>query len=193
MRIVAPMRLHGLFPLLFALFAGTSVATEAPSARSTMDAGIPVHELDPASRPSRKPMFSEVVLHGLSFLDIPYRFGGTTRDRGLDCSGLVQKVFAESLGMSLPRTTRGQADMGVKVARKDLKPGDLVFFNTRRRAYSHVGIYMGNDRFLHAPSIGGKVRIEKLSVSYWSKRFNGARRVIKPKQPQLTAVSDALR
>lgn len=153
--------------------------------------GAPVQERIPTSQPSRKPVPTEVVLHGLSFLDIPYRYGGTTRDRGLDCSGLVQKVFAESMGLSLPRTTRGQAVAGKKVTRKELKPGDLVFFNTRRRAFSHVGIYLGNDRFLHAPSKGGKVRIEKLTVAYWNKRFNGARRVI-PTQSQpspLTTVS----
>ena len=149
---------------------------------------VPVVSIDPAATPSRKPQLTEVVLRGLSFLDIPYRFGGTTRDRGLDCSGLVQKVFAESLGMTLPRTTRGQSQSGVKIARKELTPGDLVFFNTRRRAFSHVGIYVGNDRFLHAPSKGGKVRIEKLSVPYWNKRFNGARRVIKT-QTQLTAAT----
>lgn len=185
MRIVTPMRFFTALPFLLACMLGPVHATEAPSAQAD---AIPVVSVDPTAKPSRKPQLTEVVLHGLSFLDIPYRYGGTTRDRGLDCSALVQKVYFESLGMSLPRTTRGQALTGVKVARKELKPGDLVFFNTRRRAFSHVGIYLGNDRFLHAPSKGGKVRIEKLSVSYWNKRFNGARRVIKP-QTQLTAAT----
>lgn len=184
MRIVASMRFFLACPILLMCLLSPAQANEVRS----QPLEVPVVSIDPAANPSRKPQLTEVVLRGLSFLDIPYRFGGTTRDRGLDCSGLVQKVFAESLGMTLPRTTRGQSQSGVKIARKELKPGDLVFFNTRRRAFSHVGIYVGNDRFLHAPSKGGKVRIEKLSVPYWNKRFNGARRVIKP-QTQLTAAT----
>lgn len=184
MRIVTPMRFFLACPILLMCLLSPAQATEVRS----QPLEVPVVSMDPASTPSRKPQLTEVVLRGLSFLDIPYRFGGTTRDRGLDCSGLVQKVFAESLGMTLPRTTQGQSQSGVKITRKELKPGDLVFFNTRRRAFSHVGIYVGNDRFLHAPSKGGKVRIEKLSVAYWNKRFNGARRVIKP-QTQLTAAA----
>jgi len=187
MRIVSPMRIFTVLALLLTLSSGMAHATEAPSAM----AAVAVVSMDPATHPSRKPPLTEIVLHGLSFLDIPYRYGGTTRDRGLDCSALVQKVYAEALGLNLPRTARAQAHAGDKVARKDLKPGDLVFFNTRRRAFSHVGIYLGNDRFLHAPSKGGKVRIERLSVGYWNKRFNGARRIIKP-QTQLTAVSHSL-
>jgi len=186
MRIVTSMRLAAALLFLSIHALTPAYANEVPSA----PADVPVVSLDPTVKPSRKPYPTEVVLHSLSFLDIPYRFGGTTRDRGLDCSGLVQKVYAESLGLDLPRTTRGQATSGRKIARKDLKPGDLVFFNTRRRAFSHVGIYLGNDRFLHAPSSGGKVRIEKLSVGYWNKRFNGARRVIAP-QTQLTSVVHA--
>lgn len=184
MRIVTPMRFFLACPILLMCLLSPAQATEARS----QPLEVPVVSMDPAATPSRKPQLTEVVLRGLSFLDIPYRFGGTTRDSGLDCSSLVQKVFAESLGMTLPRTTQGQSQSGVKIARKELKPGDLVFFNTRRRAFSHVGIYVGNDRFLHAPSRGGKVRIEKLSVPYWNKRFNGARRVIKP-QTQLTAAT----
>ncbi|KAA3651529.1 MAG: glycoside hydrolase [Proteobacteria bacterium] len=121
---------------------------------------------------------SELIVQGLSFLDTPYRFGGTSRDTGIDCSALVQLVFQRALGLDLPRTTQELAEIGERLKRPQLKAGDLVFFNTRRRAYSHVGIYLGGDRFLHAPSSGGKVRIESLNTRYWNKRFNGGRRVV---------------
>ncbi|QID18124.1 C40 family peptidase [Nitrogeniibacter mangrovi] len=158
-------------------------------AQSAPPADVPVAELDPNTHPSRRPPGDEVVMRSLSFLDTPYRYGGTSRATGLDCSALVQKVFAEAVGMQLPRTARAQAGAGKHVSRKALRPGDLVFFNTRHRAYSHVGIYLGNDRFVHAPSKGSVVRIEHLSVRYWSRRFNGARRLINP-PTQLSAVSD---
>lgn len=133
---------------------------------------------------------SELIVQGLTFLDTPYRFGGTSRDTGIDCSGLVQLVFQRALGLDLPRTTQELSQLGERLKRTQLKAGDLVFFNTRRRAYSHVGIYLGGDRFLHAPSRGGKVRIEDLSARYWTKRFNGGRRVVSntadPAQDALT-------
>jgi cell wall-associated NlpC family hydrolase len=147
---------------------------------------VPVIELDPAVKPSPRGPAAEVVVRGLSFLGIPYRWGGDTRASGLDCSGLVNKVYLEAAGIALPRTTRELAQSGRQVARKELKAGDLVFFNTLRRPFSHVGIYLGGGRFLHAPSKGGKVRVEQLAERYWSKRFNGARRII-PAPTQLTA------
>jgi cell wall-associated NlpC family hydrolase len=119
----------------------------------------------------------DVLLKGLEMVGIGYRFGGTGLD-GLDCSGYVQAVYREALGLMLPRTARGQADVGSRVGRAELKPGDLVFFNTMRRAFSHVGIYLGDDYFLHAPSSGGFVRLEYMQDSYWGKRFDGARRIL---------------
>ena len=107
-----------------------------------------------------------------------YRSGGTSPETGLDCSGLVLNVFRNAIGFDLPRTAAEMARMGDKIGRKDLKPGDLVFFNTMRRTFSHVGIYLGDGKFVHAPSSGGKVRVEAISTNYWSKRFNGARRLI---------------
>jgi len=156
-------------------------------ARASETIDVPVIELDPTVKPSRQGTSAEVVMRALSFLGIPYRFGGMTRDLGIDCSALVQRVFLEAAGIALPRTTVELAQSGVKVGRSDLKIGDLVFFNTRRRPFSHVGIYLGRDEFLHAPSKGGKVRIEKLSVRYWSHRFNGGRRVLEPTTPLNTA------
>jgi cell wall-associated NlpC family hydrolase len=113
-----------------------------------------------------------------SLLGIRYVHGGDSlSDGGFDCSGLVKKVFGDALGLNLPRTAAEMAKLGNSVNKEELKPGDLVFFNTMRRAFSHVGIYLGENRFLHAPSTGGVVRVESMDTSYWSKRFNGGRRL----------------
>lgn len=120
----------------------------------------------------------ELMNQGMEYLGIRYRFGGNSPATGLDCSGLVQNVFRNALGLNLPRTAREMARLGDKVGRQDLKPGDLVFFNTMRRTFSHVGIYMGEGRFLHAPASGGRVRIDEIGERYWSQRFNGARRLL---------------
>jgi cell wall-associated NlpC family hydrolase len=119
----------------------------------------------------------ELVVRALSFVGVNYRHGGETPETGFDCSGLVRHVFRESLGLLLPRTSRDISRVGETVQRDELQPGDLVFFNTLRRGFSHVGIYLGEDRFVHAPARGGEVRIEDMRKSYWVKRFNGARRI----------------
>lgn len=121
---------------------------------------------------------AQLVFEALSYLGIPYRFGGTSRTAGLDCSGLVLNVFRNAVGLDLPRTAREMAALGDKIGRSELEPGDLVFFNTMRRTFSHVGIYLGDGKFVHAPSSGGKVRVESISTRYWAKRFTGARRLI---------------
>ena len=116
---------------------------------------------------------------GLGYLGIRYRKGGNGPESGgFDCSGLVKKVFGTSMGLSLPRTAAEMAKTGDKVNRQELMPGDLVFFNTLNRAFSHVGIYLGNSQFLHSPRTGGVVRVESMDVSYWRKRFNGGRRLV---------------
>ena len=120
----------------------------------------------------------DLVLRGLELVGIRYRRGGTDPENGLDCSGFVQLVYSESIGKLLPRTAREQSEVGNTVDRSELKPGDLVFFNTMRRAFSHVGIYLGDNRFVHAPRVGSEIRVEDMNQSYWVKRYNGARRVI---------------
>ena len=120
----------------------------------------------------------DVILQGLKMVGVSYRRGGTSEDAGLDCSGFVQLVFKDSLGTLLPRTAREQSEVGEIVDTSQLKPGDLVFFNTMRRAFSHVGIYLGDNHFLHAPKPGAEVRVESMDSSYWIKRYNGARRII---------------
>lgn len=124
---------------------------------------------------------ASLVDTGLGYLGIRYRKGGNGPESGgFDCSGLVKKVFGTSMGLSLPRTATEMAKVGDKVNKQGLIPGDLVFFNTMNRAFSHVGIYLGESRFLHSPTTGGVVRIESMDVSYWRKRFNGGRRVLEP-------------
>jgi cell wall-associated NlpC family hydrolase len=124
----------------------------------------------------------EVVNHRLiddamSHLGVRYRYGGSTPQTGFDCSGLVRWVFDQSVGVVLPRRAIEIAQLGAKIDMDDLKPGDLVFFNTLRKTFSHVGIYLGDGRFVHAPSRGGKVRVEELDDNYWRTRFTGGRRI----------------
>ncbi len=125
---------------------------------------------------------SDLVLSAMNFLGVPYRRGGDSADEGFDCSGFTRHVFEMSLGLVLPRRADQQArDQSLaQVAREELKPGDLVFFNTMRRAFSHVGIYVGEGKFIHAPRAGSAVRIEDMRQAYWAKRFNGARRAELP-------------
>lgn len=106
----------------------------------------------------------------------PYQWGGSSPRAGFDCSGLAHYAWQQAAGIKLPRTARQMSRAGSKIAKKRLIPGDLVFFNTQRRRYSHVGIYVGGGRFVHAPSKGKKIRLAKLSNPYWTKRYNGARR-----------------
>jgi cell wall-associated NlpC family hydrolase len=120
----------------------------------------------------------DLILKGLELVGINYRRGGTDPDSGLDCSGFVQLVFKDAVGKLLPRTAKEQSQVGDVVNKNELKPGDLVFFNTMRRAFSHVGIYLGDNHFLHAPRTGAEVRVEDMSQGYWVKRYNGARRVV---------------
>jgi cell wall-associated NlpC family hydrolase len=119
----------------------------------------------------------ELVLRSLSFIGVNYRRGGESPEVGFDCSGFVRHVFRETLGLALPRTAREISRVGESVSTDNLEPGDLVFYNTRRKGFSHVGIYLGEHRFVHAPASGGEVRLEDMRTGYWMKRFNGARRI----------------
>ncbi|MDP1900476.1 MAG: C40 family peptidase [Rubrivivax sp.] len=121
---------------------------------------------------------SELVVSSMNFLGVRYRRGGNSAEQGFDCSGFTRYVFENSVGLVLPRRADQQArDSALAAVKKEeLKPGDLVFFNTMRRAFSHVGIYIGEGKFIHAPRSGSEVRIEDMRTSYWVKRFNGARR-----------------
>jgi hypothetical protein len=119
---------------------------------------------------------AEVVVRALGLVDVPYRYGGRT-PAGFDCSGFVGYIFGESTGMSLPRRSEEIGRVGASLNRRELAPGDLVFFNTLGRLYSHVGIYIGEGQFVHAPARRGRVRVDRLADPYWTVRYNGARRV----------------
>ncbi|KAF1008748.1 MAG: C40 family peptidase [Burkholderia sp.] len=122
-------------------------------------------------------MASDVVVGALSMIGVRYRWGGNSPDSGLDCSGFVRYVFQDTLGMLLPRRAEEMSRVGEKVRMSELMPGDLVFFNTMRRTFSHVGIYIGDNKFVHSPSTGSTIRVDDLDSSYWEKRFTGARRL----------------
>jgi cell wall-associated NlpC family hydrolase len=119
----------------------------------------------------------DVVVGALNMIGVRYRWGGDTPDSGLDCSGFVRYVFQDTLGMALPRRAEEMSRVGEKVRVSDLKPGDLVFFNTMRRTFSHVGIYIGDNKFVHSPSTGSTIRVDDMDDGYWEKRFTGARRI----------------
>ncbi len=125
---------------------------------------------------------SDMVITAMNFLGVPYRWGGTNEVTGFDCSGFTRHIFEMSLGLVLPRRADQQANAAglLEVARNDLRPGDLVFFNTMRRTFSHVGIYVGDGKFIHSPQAGGAVRLEDMRYAYWNKRYNGARRAGPP-------------
>lgn len=123
-------------------------------------------------------MASDLVLAAMTFIGVPYKYGGQSVDSGFDCSGFTRYVYEHSVGLVLPRRADEQAHASgmTNVKPDDLQPGDLVFFRTLRHAFSHVGIYVGDHRFIHAPRTGAEVRIEDMQTSYWASRYNGARR-----------------
>ena len=120
---------------------------------------------------------SEVLVNALSLSGIRYKYGGNSPEAGFDCSGFVRYVFKQAASLTLPRTALAMSQLGTPVTKNELQPGDLVFFNTLKSTFSHVGIYLGNNRFIHSPRAGGVVRIESMDTEYWAQRFNGAKRI----------------
>jgi len=120
---------------------------------------------------------SEIVVSAMGALGVPYRRGGNNFESGFDCSGFVRAIYEQTVGLILPRRAEQQAAVTQSIDRAELQPGDLVFFNTMRRTFSHVGIYVGDSKFIHSPKPGAEVRIEDMRVAYWSQRFDGARRM----------------
>jgi cell wall-associated NlpC family hydrolase len=149
------------------------------------------------SAPSAAPVRdSDMLFHALMASGVDYRRGGKSYQSGFDCSGLVAHVYREAYGLALPHNTQAQSELGDAITLSELEPGDLVFFNTQRRPFSHVGIYLGEGRFIHAPKEGAVVRTESLHARYWATRFDGARRImpmavtadypVPPKKPVVT-------
>lgn len=132
------------------------------------------NEFDEASWSARS---RAVLKNALSLSGIRYQYGGNSPETGFDCSGFVRYVYQQAANLSLPHSAKAISQIGQSIPKHELQPGDLVFFNTLKSAFSHVGIYMGNGRFIHAPSSGGKVRIENMQENYWKNRFNGAQRI----------------
>jgi hypothetical protein len=126
-------------------------------------------------RPAASEKGNEVALFALGLIDTGYRFGGKNPDAGLDCSGMVSYIFSRAAGLRIAGSAADMARLGRVVERSRLRPGDLVFFNTRNSPFSHVGVYIGDDRFVHAPSSNGRVRIDRLNASYYAQRFELAR------------------
>ncbi|MGF6378065.1 cell wall-associated NlpC family hydrolase [Paraburkholderia atlantica] len=148
-----------------------SLLTPQPKAASTESSGARSFLSGMAGKAG------DVVVGALNMIGVRYRWGGNTPDSGLDCSGFVRYVFQDTLGLALPRRAEEMSRMGEKVRVSDLKPGDLVFFNTMRRTFSHVGIYIGDNKFVHSPSTGSTIRVDDMDDGYWEKRFTGARRI----------------
>ena len=151
--------------------------------RGMMQAVVNVGKTVGAAGQNVSSQASDLVVNAMGYLGVPYRRGGTGI-QGFDCSGFVQAMYENTLGLVLPHNAKAQAAATEKIDKTELQPGDLVFFNTLRRAFSHVGIYVGEGKFIHSPRVGGEVRIEDMRDSYWIKRFNGARRV----NPELNKV-----
>lgn len=120
---------------------------------------------------------NDLVMYAVGMSDTPYRYGGNSSGDGFDCSGFVGHVYQHSLGISLPRTARAISNAGNPIKQSDLNPGDLVFYNTLNAPFSHVGIYIGDGKFVHSPKSGSRVRIEQMQMRYWQTRFDGARRI----------------
>jgi cell wall-associated NlpC family hydrolase len=164
--------------------ASAAPSSEDPVARFLSDKGLipatrPVAELAQQVRNTATDLASELVLSAMNFLGVPYRRGGTSEETGFDCSGFTRHVFENSVGLILPRRASEQAHSPQLVPvqqQAELKPGDLVFFNTLRQTFSHVGIYIGDNKFIHSPRAGGSVRVEDMRQAYWQQRYNGARR-----------------
>ncbi|OAM38597.1 C40 family peptidase [Eikenella halliae] len=118
----------------------------------------------------------DLIMNAMSLIGLSYRFGGNSPTQGLDCSGFMQYIFKRSMGITLPRTSAEMATVGQQVDRANLKPGDMVFFGSGGRV-SHVGMYIGNDRFIHAPRTGRDIEITSMNGNYWKSRYITARRV----------------
>lgn len=156
------MRRIYLYSLIFAALAGCASAPPTPPRPETTPVG---------------PERAEALLQVLLTLGVDYRNGGKSPESGFDCSGLVAHVFREAYGIRLPHNARAQSEMGLRVSLSELRAGDLVFYNTLNQSFSHVGIYVGDGRFVHAPKSGSQVRFEQVTARYWMRRFDGARRI----------------
>lgn len=189
----APPRLACLLsiPLLALTLSWIPGAAQASLSTATQ-ARASLNGLRLAQEPTVPTLRERVVQAGLEAIGTPYAWGGDDASEGFDCSGLVLHVFREIAGLELPRTARQQRTEGEAIKNKqNLRPGDLVFFATRGRGVtSHVGIYIGQNKFVHAPRRGAKVRVDEMKNPYWTKRYVGARRYLEPTPGQMLAQAE---
>ena len=150
---------------LAALVAGCG----SPAPRPTVASGTITQPLPPSEKGN------EIALYALGLIDTGYRFGGKNPEAGLDCSGMVSYIYNRAAGLKVAGSAADIARKGRPINRRDLRPGDLVFFNTRNAPFSHVGLYIGDERFIHAPSTNGRVRIDHMNARYYAQRFQAAR------------------
>jgi cell wall-associated NlpC family hydrolase len=162
MRKLGPLYL--LIPLCLLAACGS------PSPRPPASAETITQAVGPVS-----PLGNEIALYALGLIDTGYRFGGKNPEAGLDCSGMVSYIYGQVGGLKVHGSAADIARKGRAIEASGLRPGDLVFFNTRNRPYSHVGVYIGDARFVHAPSSNGRVRIDRLNDRYYAQRFEAAR------------------
>ncbi len=161
------------FPILIAaalLFSGHCLAAEETTASA--------EEEQPSFVSSSLGKAQTTLNYALSLVGVNYKFGGKSPETGMDCSGFVSHVFRQAADMLLPHNAKAISMFGKKIAISELQPGDLVFYNTMRHAYSHVGIYLGDNKFVHSSVTGRGVEVVDMKESYWVKRFNGARRML---------------
>jgi cell wall-associated NlpC family hydrolase len=178
--LAMPVSLYAISILL--LLASSACSAVEPRIESTANAPFPAQSAAEtpavvAADGDWTATAQEVLVNALSLTGIKYKYGGNSPETGFDCSGFVRYVFQQAASMTLPHNTRALSRLGKAVSLEQLQPGDLVFFNTLKTTFSHVGIYLGDNRFIHAPSAGGRIDVVNMNDSYWSKRFNGARRI----------------
>ncbi len=168
--------------ILFTLtWSGLSHADDLLQSANTQTnaEGITMTMVEESPPPRWSDKAQEVLMQALSLTGIQYKYGGASPDTGFDCSGFVRYVFSQAAKITLPPTARAISQIGKTVKKDELQPGDLVFFNTLKSAFSHVGIYIGNNKFIHSPRTGSSVRVENMDNVYWSSHFNGAQRLEK--------------
>jgi cell wall-associated NlpC family hydrolase len=170
------MNFKALFIFLILVFSSPSWAEVDSSNLSALDTA-PSAEVTQAAEQQWKSNIALIIDKAYELTGVKYKLGGSKPETGFDCSQFVKYVFEQALNLSLPPSARSLSKVGESIKFEDLQPGDLVFFNTRKSKFSHVGIYVGNYEFIHAPRTGKTIRVESLTKNYWLKRFNGATRV----------------
>jgi cell wall-associated NlpC family hydrolase len=177
-RVVPKIRVPSLIALLLCATSVCAQPADDPVLDLLKSRGLAPHAAIESVVAPMRTAAADLVMSAMNYLDTRYRRGGNSAEEGFDCSGFTRHVFDSVLGLQLPRRSAEQAQQAglAPVARTELQPGDLVFFNTLKRTFSHVGIYIGDGKFIHSPRTGQQVRIESMQESYWARRFDGARR-----------------